>query len=145
MSDVLIAIVGGIFIYLLLNRGNSAQNTANIINNNLNKLTGDSSNYSQLNDASASYWDFTVDGTADGHWYTSKNPRRDQFISDNFDCYGSKKFRIQFEISTSLQANTTNSTRFHPVQRHQRHRHNTRFRRNCLDHRKGIPYQFRRD
>ena len=92
------------------NKANSAQNTANIINNNLNKLTGDSSNYSQLNDASASYWDFTVDGTADGHWYTSKNPRRDQFISDNFDCYGSKKFRIQFEISTSLQANTTNST-----------------------------------
>lgn len=91
------------------NKANSAQNTANIINNNLNKLTGDSSNYSQLNDASASYWDFTVDGTADGHWYTSKNPRRDQFISDNFDCYGSKKFRIQFEISTSLQANTTNS------------------------------------
>ena len=91
-------------------KANSAQNTANIINNNLNKLTGDSSNYSQLNDASASYWDFTVDGTADGHWYTSKNPRRDQFISDNFDCYGSKKFRIQFEISTSLQANTTNST-----------------------------------
>lgn len=92
------------------NKANSAQNTANIINNDLNKLTGDSSNYSQLNDASASYWDFTVDGTADGHWYTSKNPRRDQFISDNFDCYGSKKFRIQFEISTSLQANKTNST-----------------------------------
>lgn len=92
------------------NKANSAQDTANIINNNLNKLTGDSSNYSQLNDASASYWDFTVDGTADGHWYTSKNPRRDQFISDNFDCYGSKKFRIQFEISTSLQANKTNST-----------------------------------
>lgn len=92
------------------NKANSAQNTANIINNDLNKLTGDSSNYSQLNDASASYWNFTVDGTADGHWYTSKNPRRDQFISDNFDCYGSKKFRIQFEISTSLQANKTNST-----------------------------------
>ena len=49
------------------NKANSAQNTANIINNNLNKLTGDSSNYSQLNDASASYWDFTVDGTSDSN------------------------------------------------------------------------------
>lgn len=92
------------------NKANAAQNTANNVNNNLNKLTGDSSNYSQLNDNTASYWGFTKDSTADGHWYTMNTLSRDKFISDYFDCYGAKKFRIQFDISTSVQANTTNST-----------------------------------
>ena len=92
------------------NKANNAQNAANSANMNLNKLTGDASNYSQLNDATASNWGFTKDSTADGHWYTVNNPRRDTYISDYIDCYGVKKFRIQFEISTSLKANTTNST-----------------------------------
>jgi hypothetical protein len=92
------------------NKANAAQNTANNVNNNLNKLTGDSANYSQLNDNTASYWGFAKDSTADGHWYTANTPKRDQFISDFVDCYGAKKFRIQFDISTSVQANTTNST-----------------------------------
>ena len=92
------------------NKANNAQNAANSANMNLNKLTGDASNYSQLNDATASNWGFTKDSTADGHWYTVKKPSRDTYISDYIDCYGVKKFRIQFEISTSLKANTTNST-----------------------------------
>lgn len=92
------------------NKANNAQNTANSANMNLNKLTGDASNYSQLNDATASNWGFTKDSTADGHWYTMNKLCRDTFISNFFDCYGSKKFRIQFEVATSVQANTTNST-----------------------------------
>lgn len=92
------------------NKANNAQNAANSANMNLNKLTGDASNYSQLNDATASNWGFTKDSTADGHWYTMNKLCRDTFISNFFDCYGSKKFRIQFEVATSVQANTTNST-----------------------------------
>lgn len=92
------------------NKANNAQNAANSANMNLNKLTGDASNYSQLNDATASNWGFTKDSTADGHWYTMNKLYRDTFISNFFDCYGSKKFRIQFEVATSVQANTTNST-----------------------------------
>ena len=92
------------------NKANNAQNTANNVNSNLNKLTGDSSNYSQLNDSTAATWGFTKDSTADGHWYTLNSLKRDTPISDYYDCHGAKKFRIQFDISSSIQGNTTNST-----------------------------------
>lgn len=92
------------------NKANNAQNTANNVNSNLNKLTGDPSNYSQLNDSTAATWGFAKDSTADGHWYTVNALKRTIYISDKYDCYGAKKFRIRFDISTSVQGNTTNST-----------------------------------
>lgn len=91
-------------------KADNAQNIANTVNSNLNKLTGDPSNYSQLNDATAATWGFSKDSTADGHWYTVNALKRTIYISDKYDCYGAKKFRIRFDISTSVQGNTTNST-----------------------------------
>ena len=71
---------------------------------------GDSLNYSNLKDSTASKWGFTADATADGHWYTVISHSRDKYVSDFISCLGSKRFRVQFQMSTSCQANTTNST-----------------------------------
>lgn len=71
------------------------------------KLQSDVTNYSQLNDDTASKWGFTADETADGHWYTMDVLSRDKFISDWHACNGGERFRVNFEISTSCMGNTT--------------------------------------
>ena len=70
-------------------------------------IIGDTSNYSQLNDSTASYWGFTADTTADGHWYTMNTLARDKFISDYFECQGGETFQVSFEISTSVKGNSS--------------------------------------
>jgi hypothetical protein len=80
--------------------------TANNINKKVLLLQGDSTNYSQLTDATASYWGFTADSTEDGHWYTVNTIARDKFISDFYECAGGEKMLIEFEISTSCQGNS---------------------------------------
>ena len=92
------------------NKAQNANNTANSANTKADLLSGDPSNYSQLNDTTASYWGFTADTTADGHWYTMKTISRDRYISNVYECSGGETFSIDFEISTSCQANTANST-----------------------------------
>lgn len=72
-------------------------------------LSGDPANYSQLNDSTASYWGFTADATADGHWYTMNTLSRDKFVSKYYECSGGEKLSIDFEISTSCKANTVSS------------------------------------
>lgn len=92
------------------NKAVAANDTANNASTKADLLSGDPSNYSQLNDTTASYWGFTADTTADGHWYTMNNLGRDKNISNWYECNGGEIFSIDFEISTSCQANTTNST-----------------------------------
>lgn len=91
------------------NKALNAQSTANSVDNKVKKLSGDPSNYSQLNDDTAYIWGFTHDDTADGHWYTENPLARDKFISDYYDCMGGEKYLINFEISTSCKANRNNS------------------------------------
>lgn len=68
----------------------------------------DSNNYAQLNDGTATYWGFTADTTADGHWYTMNTIGRDRYISQILDCKGGETFRISGQISTSAKGNTSN-------------------------------------
>ena len=76
-------------------------------NASVNLLSGDPSNYSQLNDSTASYWGFTADSTADGHWYTMNRIARDKQVSQWYECRGGEKLKIECEISTSCKGNTT--------------------------------------
>ena len=91
----------------------TAQSTANTANSTANtaltntKLQSDITNYAQLNDDTASYWGFTADNTADGHWYTMNSLSRDKFISGWHQCKGGETFKISFEISTSCMGNVT--------------------------------------
>jgi len=73
----------------------------------LNKSYHDTSNYSQLNINTASSWNFNYDNTADGRWYTPKTMARDIPISDFYECLGGEKFKIEFEISTSVKGSST--------------------------------------
>lgn len=92
----------------------TAQSTANTANSTANtaltntKLQSDVTNYAQLNDDTASYWGFTADNTADGHWYTMNVLSRDKFISGWHKCKGGESFKVTFEISTSFKGNSTN-------------------------------------
>ena len=92
----------------------TAQTTANTANSTANTaltntlLQSDVTNYAQLYDNTASYWGFTADSTSDGHWYTVNTLKRDIFISGWHQCSGEEKFRITFQISTSVMGNITN-------------------------------------
>ena len=75
---------------------------------NINILSRDPMNYSQLKEDTADYFGFIYDNTADGKWYTVKTLSRDKFISGYYECMGGESFNIEFEISTSVKGNSTN-------------------------------------
>ena len=77
-------------------------------NTNINILSRDPMNYSQLKEDTADYFGFIYDNTADGKWYTVKTLSRDKFISGYYECMGGESFNIEFEISTSVKGNSTN-------------------------------------
>jgi hypothetical protein len=80
------------------------QGVSDKVDNKVNLLSGDPTNYSQLNDNTASYWGFTADNTSDGHWYTINNLARNVYISNHYECSGGEVFAISYEISTSCYA-----------------------------------------
>ena len=84
------------------------QQTANGFSMDLSRLSGDPNNYSQLNVNTASSWGFNYDNTADGRWYTPKTMARDLPISNYYECLGGEKFKIEFEISTSIKGSSKN-------------------------------------
>lgn len=84
------------------------QQTANGFSMDLRRLSGDPNNYSQLNVNTASSWGFNYDNTADGRWYTPKTMARDLPISNYYECLGGEKFKIEFEISTSIKGSSKN-------------------------------------
>lgn len=68
---------------------------------------GDFANYSQLNHATASHFEFTTTDDSGGEWFTVKNMARDIFLNDDFyDCKPGDTFRIEFSISTSMKGNS---------------------------------------
>ena len=69
-----------------------------------NKIAlSDFTNYSQLNEMSASNLGFTVSRETDGVWY-SYYPDRDKFISEYHSCAGFETLRVQYGISTTCKA-----------------------------------------
>lgn len=68
----------------------------------------DYTNYSQLNENTASKYGFTATADASGTIY-SITPRRDIFISDYFKCSGGESFNISFEISTDAKGSSAQS------------------------------------
>lgn len=89
----------------------------------LNKSYHDTSNYSQLNEATASYFNFVKDSAfdnlfeedgktplpisnANGAWFTPITGKmaRDIPISDFYECNGGERFKINCEMASSIQA-----------------------------------------
>lgn len=85
----------------------TAQTAADKANTNLLYLTGDQTNYSQLNTDTASLWGFSYDSTADGRWFTVKTLARDTWVSNFYECSGGEKLKITYEISTSVKGAST--------------------------------------
>ena len=81
--------------------------TANGLEVKLNKLYHDANNYSQLNTSTAESFGFSYDNTADGIWYTPIKMARDLPISIAYECLGGEKFKIEYEISTSIKGSST--------------------------------------
>ena len=94
----------------------------------LNKSYHDTSNYSQLNEATASYFNFVKDpafdnlfaengktplpiSNANGTWFTPITGKmaRDMPISDFYECNGGEKFKINCEMASSIQAKAKTS------------------------------------
>lgn len=84
------------------------QQTANGFSVDLSRISSDPNNYSQLNVNSASSFGFNYDNTKDGRWYTPIKMARDLPISIAYECLGGEKFKIEYEISTSIKGSSTN-------------------------------------
>lgn len=74
----------------------------------------DYTNYSQLNEKSASSWGFNYANETSGTLYTMNSISRDKYISDMHLCNGGETFRIKGNISTTckgyLNSSSTSST-----------------------------------
>ena len=94
----------------------------------LNKSYHDTSNYSQLNETTASYFNFVKDSSfdnlvgddsktplaisnANGMWFTpiAGKMARDMPISDFYECNGGEKFKIECEMASSIKAKINTS------------------------------------
>ena len=69
----------------------------------------DFTNYSQLTRDTADAYGFTVTDDTDGTWFSTKNIKRDQFISEIFPCNGGESYLIEYDISTNAKG-AKNST-----------------------------------
>ena len=69
----------------------------------------DFTNYSQLTRDTATTYGFTVTDDTDGTWFSTKNIKRDQFISEIFPCNGGESYLIEYDISTNAKG-AKNST-----------------------------------
>lgn len=69
----------------------------------------DFTNYSQLTRDTADAYGFTVTDDTDGTWFSTKNIKRDQFISEIFPCNGGESYLIEYDISTNAKG-ANNST-----------------------------------
>lgn len=72
----------------------------------------DFTNYSQLTRDTADAYGFTVTDDTDGTWFSTKNIKRDQFISEIFPCNGGESYLIEYDISTNAKgANNSTDTK----------------------------------
>ncbi|MBS6786470.1 MAG: tail fiber domain-containing protein [Lachnospiraceae bacterium] len=72
----------------------------------------DFTNYSQLTRNTADAYGFTVTDDTDGTWFSTKNIKRDQFISEIFPCNGGESYLIEYDISTNAKgANNSTDTK----------------------------------
>lgn len=72
----------------------------------------DFTNYSQLTRDTADAYGFTVTDDTDGTWFSTKNIKRDQFISEIFPCNGGESYLIEYDISTNAKgANHSTDTK----------------------------------
>lgn len=71
-------------------------------------LSGDPTNYAKLTESTAAQWGFTVEDDVDGDWYVMNEPRRDTPISNEYECNGGEKIKIDYEVISDVQAITTN-------------------------------------
>lgn len=74
-----------------------------------NRITlGDTANYSQLNEDTATKWGFSIASRpAGGAWYKMTTLARDRFISDYYTVNGGEYFRIKGTIWTKCTGATT--------------------------------------
>lgn len=72
----------------------------------------DFTNYSQLTRDTADAYGFTVTDDTDGTWFSTKNIKQDQFISEIFPCNGGESYLIEYDISTNAKgANNSTDTK----------------------------------
>lgn len=72
----------------------------------------DFTNYSQLTRDTADAYGFTATDDTDGTWFSTKNIKRDQFISEIFPCNGGESYLIEYDISTNAKgANNSTDTK----------------------------------
>ena len=69
----------------------------------------DFTNYSQLTRDTAAIYGFTVTDDTEGTWFSTKDIRREQFISETFPCNGGESYLIEYDISTNAKG-SNNST-----------------------------------